>query len=157
MRAGVGVNAEAHQAAGGMPRYIIPLGFTSPPLSLNDRHHYRKRARLVKAIRVAVVVRAKQLKMRPVPHVHVVLHYVPRDARTRDADNLVATLKPAIDALTADGADRGRVCVGIVPDDDPAHVSWSTPVIHEPDEHGPRMWLDIQTMPAAPPQGVPRA
>ena len=28
-----------------------------------------------------------------------------------------------------DSADRGRACLSIVPDDDPGHVSWSTPVI----------------------------
>lgn len=154
MRPGVGVNAEAHTSVAGMPRYILPLGFTKPPLSLNGRPRWRTRARLVRAIRTAVVVRGRQLKIRAVPHVHVTLHYVPRDRRVRDADNLVATLKPAIDALTAAGADRGRVCLSIVPDDDPSHVSWSTPVIHDPDEHGPRLWLDVQTMPAAPPSAA---
>lgn len=146
------MNAETHRAVTGMPCYVIPLGFTAPPLTLNDRHHFRKRARLVKAIRVAVWTRGRQLQVKPAQHVHVTLHYVPRDHRSRDADNLVGTLKPAIDALTAAGADRGRVCLSVVPDDTPEYVSWSTPVIHEPDEHGPRMWLEVQTMLSPPPE-----
>lgn len=145
------MTAEAHQSVTGLPRYILPLGFTSPPLTLNGRPHYRTRARLVRAVRTAVVVRARQLDMRPARHVHVSLHYVPRDRRTRDADNLVATLKPAIDALTAQGADRGRICASIVRDDTPDMVSWSTPVIHAPDEHGPRMWLEVQYLTGPPP------
>lgn len=147
----LGINAETFWAVTGMPVWVIPLGFTTPPLSLNDRLHYRARAKRVKAIRTAVWVRGRQLGVKAVPHVHVVLHYVPRDSRDRDPDNLVATLKPAIDALTAAGAERGRICLGIVPDDTPEHVSWSSPVIHDPDEHGPRLWLEVTALATAPP------
>ena len=145
-----GVNAETRRSVTGMPVWVIPLGFTSPPLTLNDRHHWRAHHKRVKMIRTAVWVRGRQLRTYAVPHIHVALHYVPKDKRGRDADNLVGTLKPAIDALTAAGADRGRICLGIVPDDTPQHVSWSTPKIHPPDEHGPRMWLEVTAM-ATPP------
>lgn len=155
MTRAAGVNAETFRAVTGMPLWILPLGFQTPPLTLNGRYHYRARARLVRAVRTAVVVRARQLKLEPVPHVHVTLHYVPRDRRDRDPDNLVATLKPAIDALTAKGQAEGRICVGIVPDDTPQYVSWSSPRIHEPDEHGPRMWLEVQALASAPPEPGP--
>jgi crossover junction endodeoxyribonuclease RusA len=145
-----GVVAEERRSVTGERVWIIPLGFTSPPLSLNGRPHWRTRAKLVKAIRTAVWVRGKQLRMTPCPHVHVLLHYVPKDRRHRDPDNLVATLKPAIDALTAAGADRGRICLGVVPDDTPEYVSWSTPRIHDPDEHGPRLWLEVTALLKAP-------
>ncbi len=149
-RPGPGVNAETHTSDTGLPRWVLPLGFTHPPVSLNDRGHWAKKNRAVKAIRTAVWVRGRQLKTYPVPHVHVTLHYVPRDRQHRDADNLVGTLKPAIDALTAAGRDQGRICLGIVPDDTPEYVSWSTPQIHPPDEHGPRMWLEVQALNAPP-------
>lgn len=147
----LGVNAETHRSVNGSPVWVLPLGFTTPPLTLNGRYHWRTRNRLTKSIRTAVFVRGQQLKVTAVPHVHVQLHYVPRDRRARDADNLVATLKPAIDALTAFGRDRGWPCLGIVPDDTPEHVSWSTPVIHVPDEHGPRLWLEVTALTSAPP------
>jgi crossover junction endodeoxyribonuclease RusA len=151
-----GVTAEAHRSVTGAPVWILPLGFTTPPLSLNDRGKGGRRggyarAAKVRAIRTAVWTRGRQLRMTPQPHLHVRLHYVPNDRRPRDPDNLVATLKPAIDALTAMGADRGWICLSLVPDDTPEHVTWSPPLIHEPDEHGPRLWLEVTGMSAAPP------
>lgn len=151
MRPGTGVNAETHRSVTGLPRWILPLGETTPPLSLNGRYHWRTRARHVRRLRTAVYVRGLQLKMRPVPHVHVTLHYVPRDRRARDADNLVATLKPCIDALTAKGRERGWPALGVVADDTPEHVSWSSPQIHPPDEHGPRLWIEVQALGSPPP------
>lgn len=160
MRPGRGVNAEVHRRVDGMPLYVLPLGFTSPPLSLNDRGrgkgYIRARARKIREVRTAVFVRGRQLKMTPAPHVHVQLYYVPRDRRARDADNLVATLKPAIDALTAKGRDRGSPALGVVPDDTPEYVSWSPPRILEPDEHGPRLWLEVQALLSPPPHPTER-
>lgn len=160
MRPGHGVNAEQRRTVTGMPVYVLPLGFIAPPLSLNDRGRSRRaalgKAAKVRAIRNAVVIRGRQVKMTPAPHFHVQLHYVPRDRRPRDPDNLVATLKPAIDALTAKGANRGWACLSLVPDDTPEYVSWSPPRIHEPDEHGPRLWLEVTALASPPsPPGMP--
>lgn len=150
-----GVNAEEYRSITGAPVWIIPLGFTAPPLSLNDRGRskgaVRRKAALVRQLRTNVFLRGRQLKMTPVQHLHVALHYVPRDRRARDADNLVATLKPAIDALTAKGQDRGWPALGLVPDDTPDHVTWTPPRIHPPDEHGPRLWLVVTAMASPPP------
>lgn len=156
MRPGRGVNAETHRRVDGMPVYVLPLGFATPPLTLNSRTHWRTRARLVKQIRTAVFVRGRQVKMAPAPHVHVQLYYVPPDRRDRDPDNLVATLKPAIDALTARGQDRGWPALGVVPDDTPEYVSWSPPRILEPDEHGPRLWIEVTALLSAPPHPTER-
>lgn len=150
-----GVNAERRPTASGAPLWILPLGFQTPPLSLNGRYHWRTRNRKTRAIRVAVVVRGQQVKMHRCPHLYVQLHYVPRDRRARDADNLVATLKPAIDALTEKGRDKGWPALGLVPDDTPEYVTWSPPTIHDPDEHGPRLWLEVVGLSARPP--VPSA
>lgn len=154
----LGVTAETFRQVTGMPVYVLPLGFATPPLSLNDRGRGRRagmaKARKVRELRTAVWARGRQLGMTAAPHFHVVLHYVPADRRPRDPDNLVATLKPAIDALTAKGADRGWVCLSLVPDDTPEHVSWSPPVIHQPDEHGPRLWLEVTALASPPPAVV---
>ena len=150
----LGLEPMVLRVPGRLPRYILPLPYDRPPLSLNDRGRskaaVRGKARKVRELRAAVYVVGKALKAEPWPHLRVVLHYVPADARVRDRDNLVATLKPCIDALTAKGADRGWPCLGMVPDDDPEHISWAPPVIHEPDEHGARVWLTVQALPHAP-------
>lgn len=133
---------------GGWLRFVLPLG-TKPPLTLNQRMHYRARGRLVRDVRQMVTWRARELRIpKLVDHVHVELHVVPRDRRTRDADNYVATLKPAIDALTAAGAARGWPCASIVKDDDPGHVTWKPPILHEPDPQRPRYWLEVTLAPA---------
>ena len=143
-----GVVAEALPTVTGGPRWVLPLGFERPPLHLNQRQGrtrgaIRAKARLVREVRTNVYLRGRQVGVRPAPHLYVELHYVPRDRRGRDADNLVPTLKPAIDALTAKGQDRGWPALGIVPDDTPEHVTWRPPIIHPPDEHGPRLWLEV--------------
>lgn len=137
----------------GVPRrLIIHLGYVRPPLSLNDRKHWRSRHRVVREVRTRVSWRVRQAAGRAgltTPHVHVQLAYVPPDARVRDPDNLVATLKPCIDALTQTGKDRGWPAYPLVADDDPAHVSWSPPRIDRPDGHGPRMWLILTLLTSA--------
>lgn len=138
----------------GQPIYYLPLGYTRPPLSLNDRGSWRVKARKVKELRVRTSWRARALIGPGVtaPHIHVQLNYVPPDRRDRDPDNLVATLKPCIDALTGAGRDRGWPCYPLVADDTPAYVTWSAPRIRATDEHGPRLWLVVTVM-SGPPDG----
>lgn len=136
----------------GLPIYVIPLGYERPPLSLNDRGSWRTKARKTRELRVRVAWRARQVKAEQWPHIHVLLSWVPADMRHRDPDNLIGTLKPCIDALTAAGQARGWPCTPMVPDDTPEHVSWSPPRILEPDEHGPRLWLTVTALAHAPVQ-----
>lgn len=157
MSAGVGLHPCRLTAVTGLPCYVLPLtGLTRPPLSLNDRGRTKgammAKARKTRHLRDLVVVAGRAAGVEPWPYLHVVLHYVPRDRRARDRDNLVATLKPCIDALTAAGQDRGRACLGMVPDDTGDHVGWSAPVIHEPDGE-PRLWLTVQACSGPPPMG----
>ena len=133
-------------------RYVLPMPGDRPPLSLNDRTHWRPKARTVADLRTAVAWQARAARMPvDVPRIIVELFYVPRDRRTRDADNLVATLKPCLDALTAKGMVRGWPCHPVVTDDDPQHVTWLPPVILEPDGR-PRWWLEA-TIPTDRPGG----
>lgn len=64
------------------------------------------------------------------------LHYIPKDARRRDPDNLVASFKPVVDALVDEG---------VVPDDTQAYVERDWPLIYDPDTRiqGGRFWLSV--------------
>ena len=103
--------------------------------------------------RIAVDLGEQHVAVERAPHIHVLLSWVAPDKRKRDADNLVGTLKPCIDALTEAGLSRGWPCTPMVPDDDPAHVSWSPPRILAPDGGGPRLWLTVTALSRAPEPG----
>lgn len=116
-----------------MTTHIIPLSFPAPPLTANQRLHWRRRADLTKTVRHEVAMRAARLGPMA-PPITVTLHYRPRDRRRRDADNLVPTLKACCDGL---------VDARVVPDDTPDLMVKVMPVIHPPE--GPaRCWLEVQ-------------
>lgn len=121
-------------------RWILDLPYGKPPLSLNDRGQTvgARRAKSAKAamIRADVNTLAKAAGIPPQDSIHVRLHYRPKTAAKRDADNLVATLKPAIDGLRD---------AKVIPDDDPSHLDWSAPRIHAPSlpDRKPALWLVI--------------
>lgn len=102
----------------------IDLPYQLPPLSLNQRLHYRQKAKLEKAVRTFVAEEACRIGIPEMLHVIVELHYVPRDKRRRDEDNLVATLKPACDGL---------VDAGVVDDDTRLYMTKVMPFVDGPD------------------------
>ena len=117
--------------------WVIALPYSAPPLSLNGRYHWAVRNRHTSTLRAHVGWTVRSLNIGRLSRVHVTLHYRPKDNRTRDADNLVATLKPCIDGVRD---------AEIVPDDTPRYVSWSEPVIHPADKAlGPALWLELTT------------
>lgn len=126
-----------------MTEHRLRLPWTAPPLSGNDRMHWRKKAAITAAIREEVRNRValSQFTTQPWPvdaaHVVVELHYWPRDRRRRDADNLWPTLKVCADAL---------VDAGVTADDTPREQDKRTPVIHEPDGD-PRLELVVKVTP----------
>ncbi|MFM1964922.1 MAG: phage Tortellini [Actinomycetota bacterium] len=115
--------------------WTIRLPYSTPPLTLNGRQHWATKARGVKEVRGTTATLARVLQIPACESIHVQLHYVPRDGRRRDADNLVGTLKPCIDGL---------VDAGVVPDDSPEYVTWSPPVIDAPDFNYPHLYLVIE-------------
>lgn len=133
----------------------IPLTFDKPPLSLNDhRMHHMQRARIVRQLREEVVMRLRSKRVaKPARHVVVTFHYRPRQNRTRDTDNLIATIKPLVDALgpgrPAQMTRAGKMTkpvpgYGLVPDDTPEFVTRPEPVIHRADKTtGPACWLAL--------------
>jgi crossover junction endodeoxyribonuclease RusA len=133
-------------------RVRIGLPWSKPPLSLNDRSHWRAKAARTAQVRADMAVLVRQARIeRGAEHVVVELHYRPRDNRRRDTDNLVATLKPICDELA--GGTTKHPGFGLVPDDTPAWMSKPEPTIHpaikgEPGELW--LWLTItRTTPTA--------
>lgn len=135
---------------------VVPLSFTKPPLSLNDhRMHWAQKSRIVRQLREEVVMRMRLKRVRKgAEHVEVTFHYRPRDRRVRDTDNLIATIKPLVDALgpgrppqmTRSGRHTQPVAgYGLVPDDNPRYVTRPEAVIHAPDKNkGPACWLSLR-------------
>lgn len=81
----------------------IPLPITRPPLSLNDRGHWRPRAKKIAGLRAMARTLARTHKVAPMERAVVTLVYRPRDKRARDAANMHATLKPITDGLVDAG------------------------------------------------------
>jgi crossover junction endodeoxyribonuclease RusA len=75
---------------------VLPL---AAPLSLNDREHWRPKAAKVAQLRSDVLVLCRAKKIPRLERAQVQLYYRPRDRRRRDAENLVATLKPCTDGV----------------------------------------------------------
>lgn len=121
----------------------LPLPYTTPPLSLNDRMHWAQKARLTKNIRHAACVLARTRGITPCTKIGVELHYQQKIARPIDGDNLMATVKPCVDGLRD---------AGVIPDDDWARVVHHSPVIHGPDpgqRHG-LLWLVVRDLTEVP-------
>lgn len=120
-----------------MSRAIIELSFPNPPLNLNQRLHWAKKADITRAIRLEAALKTKPLRKQfEGEPITVRLHWRPRDNRRRDPSNTIATQKPAID---------GIVDAGLVPDDTPEYVDELMPRIHKADKAlGASCWLEIR-------------
>lgn len=88
-------------------------------LSMNDRHHWRRRSSDVKHWRTAAW--AKALDHGPQPPAMVVITLDVPDARRRDPANYYATVKPIVDGL---------VDAGWWPDDTPEYVTTCEPLLN---------------------------
>lgn len=112
----------------------IPLVDGREPLNANDRWHWREERRRKQLVRDSVRWRVKEAGIPSCQHITVAVHYLPGDKRIRDASNLMATQKPALDAV---------VRAGVVADDSAQWVTERMPVIEEGD--GPRrLWLRVE-------------
>lgn len=116
--------------------WVLELPFTSP-LSLNDRMHWSDKAARTRLWRDAAHVLARAQRIPRCGRISAQLMYTPRDARRRDALNLVASLKACEDGL---------VDAGVIVDDDAAHHTSVMPVITAKGPvrpSGNRLWLVI--------------
>jgi len=102
--------------------WTLALPYDKPPLSLNQRLHWAPKANLTKRLRTDVAVLARAHKIPALDRALVELHFAPRDQRRYDSDNIMASLKPAVDGL---------VDAGVLTDDDHHRVRTMT-VIDQP-------------------------
>lgn len=114
-------------------RWEVVLPWTSPPMSMNDRDHWRVHRRKVAMVRNIAHALMLQHKIPKLERCAVQLMYAPRDRRRRDTDNLAHVLKALCD---------GIVSAGVVRDDTPDLMLKPEPRIVEPVKGG-LMWLVI--------------
>jgi crossover junction endodeoxyribonuclease RusA len=114
--------------------WTLPLTVTVP-LSMNDRGHWRTKNRVIRGIRDGAALAARDASIPTLAGFTVELHYVPRDKRRRDPENLIATLKPFVDGL---------VDAGVAPDDCPPYYSTTIPVIDPPNGKGGRLYAIVR-------------
>lgn len=101
----------------------VETPWTAPPLTANQRFHWRKKAALTKDIRqwARLLFRTTTLQA----PITVQLDWHVNDKRRRDEDNIVPTLKAICDGL---------VDAGLVPDDTPADMRKEMPrIVFAPD------------------------
>lgn len=84
-----------------------------PPLSLNDRVHWAKKAKLTAEMREVTGWLARAARIPKLEKISVTLIWYVKDERGRDTDNPVLTAKAVYDGL---------VDAGVVPDDTPKYM-----------------------------------
>jgi crossover junction endodeoxyribonuclease RusA len=124
--------------------WVLTLPFTKP-LNMNDRMNWRERSRYTRSFRDAALVLARKERIPSLAHFTAVLHSAPRTVRTRDPENLTATVKPLVDGL---------ILAGVAAGDDPRYYTPTTPVIHDATGEPGRLWLVVRELPAPEPEGA---
>jgi crossover junction endodeoxyribonuclease RusA len=123
--------------------WTLNLAYTKPPMSLNDSPPASRGGRIALSKRKASIRQhaadvARRAGIPRLERFSAVLHYQPRDNRSRDAMNLYGTHKHLVDGLVEAG-----VCL----DDDDAHFKDEAPVIHPARKGEPgRMWLVVRDL-----------
>jgi hypothetical protein len=108
--------------------FTLVFDWPRPPLTMNDRKHWREKAKHTRLMRLAASWQARAARLpADQAHVTVALTWVVADRRKRDGgENLAPTLKALIDGL---------VDYGVVVDDDQKHVTRGPSVVdYRPDE-----------------------
>lgn len=113
--------------------------FPRPPLSMNDRMHWRKETEIKQQLRLLVVSRLQRARVpKDADHVTVQLLYRPGTSREPDPDNLAKTTKTIADALQprqeayVDRKGKGHAAVlgyGLIPNDTARYCSRPEAVI----------------------------
>ena len=132
--AGYGYGEARRVVVSDIDTWVLVLPWVPPPLSSNQRLARAEVIARTAMVRDTVVLLARAAKLpRRLARVRVQLVYAPASRGRRDADNLVATLKPACDGL---------VRYGLVDDDVPELMVKPMPVIVQPVPGG-RLWLVV--------------
>lgn len=91
----------------------IRLPYDKPPLSMNDRRHWREHARIKSELMEAARWKIRAARIRPLDSCTVYLEWIVPDRIRRDTDNPTATTKVLVDALVREG---------VIADDSPEYV-----------------------------------
>lgn len=126
------------QAQSPPSRFSATLTFdwARPPLTANQRMHWRKKAAITKDVRTAARLAAHRIP--DLGRCEVTLTWFVKDRRRRDADNLISTLKPLCDGL---------VDAGVVQDDTPLLMVKHMPIIMWAPDQVPHFELRVETLP----------
>lgn len=114
-------------------RWTLTFDWTSPPLTANQRLHWRKKADITRKVRAAAEKAARDIPF--LDKIRVGMTWVVRTQHRRDADNTVMTLKALCDGL---------VDADIVPDDTPDLMVKTMPEIRYAPNETPRIELWIE-------------
>lgn len=109
--------------------------YPRPPLTANQRMHWRQKAAITRDVREATALLARRVPF--LARCKVSLIWVVTDRRRRDADNLVPTLKAMCDGL---------VDAGVVEDDTPDLMVKLMPEIVFSDVLTPCMVLTVESV-----------
>jgi len=117
--------------------YVLEFDYTSPPLTANQRMHWREKAKITAKVRAVTYILARAHQIPPLGKCWVGLTWFVTDGIRRDADNVVPTLKAMCDGL---------VDALVVADDTPDLMTKFMPeIVRLPKEDGPaRMTLRIE-------------
>ncbi|RKT82736.1 hypothetical protein SAMN05421805_104207 [Saccharopolyspora antimicrobica] len=107
--------------------YRLDLPYERPPLTANQRMHWRPKAEITKNVRHTAATLSRDAKVPALGRCAVRLVWTVTDRRRRDADNLVPTLKACADGL---------VDAGVVTDDIPELMTKHMPEIERGDALG---------------------
>ena len=103
----------------------VTLGWPSRALSPNARSHWATLARAKKAARMEGYVSAMLCSADVMAlSVSIQVTFIPPDARRRDVDNLIASIKPHLDGISD--------AIGI----DDSRWIWAAPVMAKPEKPG---------------------
>lgn len=121
-----------------MSEWTINIPNPAAPLTMNAarRLHHQAYGRAIRAIREQAHWLALGQRIPPMQLCEVELHYAPPDKTRRDADGLVAYLKPFCDGL---------VDAGIVPDDTPQYMRKHMPILEAPEKPA-RLWVVVRAL-----------
>lgn len=113
----------------------LPIGL---PLTMNKARtlHHHTYGSAIKRLRRIALNAAQNAAIPPLGRCSVQMYYQPPDRRRRDADGLVASLKPICDGL---------VDAGIVTDDTPDLMVKLMPII-EPAARPARVWIVVTAL-----------
>lgn len=121
-------------SVGPAPKFetVLRFDYPRPPLTANQRMHWRQKAAITADVRHATALLAARLP--ELGRCRVTLTWVVTTKHRRDADNLVPTLKAMCDGL---------VDAGVVEDDTPDLMEKVMPVIHYSPGAAPLMSLRV--------------